>query len=41
LELARVEELDVEIRGSGNVSYRGEPDRRRTDIKGSGNVRQL
>lgn len=39
--LPTVAELDVEIHGSGDVTYRGQPTLRNLDIHGSGRLRQL
>ena len=41
VDLAQIAELAVEIHGSGDVSYRGEPKLRRMEVHGSGSVRQL
>ncbi len=39
--LAKIEELEVAIRGSGNVSYKGEPKLKSAEIRGSGKLRKL
>lgn len=41
VDLAQVADIAIEIRGSGDVSYRGEPKLRRLNVHGSGGVRQL
>jgi hypothetical protein len=41
VDLANVAEIAVEVHGSGEVSYRGEPKLRRMEIHGSGGLRQL
>jgi putative autotransporter adhesin-like protein len=41
VELASIGEIDVEIHGSGDVSYRGQPTLRDIDIHGSGRLRKL
>ena len=41
VDLAQIAELAVEIHGSGDVTYRGEPKLRRMEVHGSGGVRQL
>jgi len=41
VDLANIAEIAVEIHGSGDVSYRGEPKLRRMEVHGSGGLRQL
>ncbi len=41
VELASVGDLAVQIRGRGNVSYRGQPTLRAVDIHGGGRLRRL
>jgi hypothetical protein len=41
VDLAAIADLAVEIRGSGDVTYRGEPKLKRMDVHGSGGVRGL
>ncbi len=41
VDLAKIAEIAVEIHGSGDVSYRGEPKLKRMEIHGSGEVRKL
>jgi hypothetical protein len=40
VELAKIADIAVEINGSGDVTYRGEPKLRRMNIHGSGGLRQ-
>jgi hypothetical protein len=41
VDLANISDIAVEIHGSGDVSYRGEPKLRRMNVHGSGELRQL
>ena len=41
VDLAEIADLAVEIHGSGDVNYRGEPKLRRMEVHGSGGLHQL